>query len=301
MSVLKASSLDLNKISFSDVKVDPHGRKMVYVNLNGGKIRLQTPKMYAPNGIKKWVKKNPNDNDNFEMELSFYGEAGTDKNSVEIAEIHKKFKELDEIIKNKILENCTKWVGKKITKEVLEEDRYKPIVKVPKDKEGNVLNYPSRFKTKIDRDSENGKFLSNKKDKTDLLFFDENKQRIEIDESNAENIVQRNSQVITIIELVYLSISATGISVKWKLVQCKLFRNKDTITEYAMLDDEEETPAELPDDLDNSEDSVVEEQVENAEEQVENVEETIEEVECEVEPEVVEEKVVKPKGRGKKA
>lgn len=297
MSVLKASSLNLNKISFSDVKVDPHGRKMVYVNLNGGKIRLQTPKMYAPNGIKKWVKKNPNDNDNFEMELSFYGETGTDKNSIEIAEIHKKFKELDEIIKNKLLENSSKWIGKKVSRETLEDIIYKPIVKVPKDKEGNVLNYPSRFKTKIDRDSENGKFLSNKKDKTDLLFFDENKQRIEIDEFNAEDTVQRNSQVITIIELVYLSISATGISVKWKLVQCKLFRNKDTITEYAMLDDEEETPAELPDDLDHSVEGSVEEVVE---EQVENVEETVEEVECEVEPEVVEEKVVKPKGRGKK-
>ena len=30
MSIIKATNLDLNKVSFSDVKTDNHGRKMVY-------------------------------------------------------------------------------------------------------------------------------------------------------------------------------------------------------------------------------------------------------------------------------
>lgn len=89
--VVKANGLDLSKVTFSDVKIDNHGRKMVYINLNGGKILVQTPKMYAPNGIKRWRKQDATNNkdDKFEMELSFYGEAGTDKNAQEIRDFKK--------------------------------------------------------------------------------------------------------------------------------------------------------------------------------------------------------------------
>lgn len=299
--VLKVNNLDLSKITFSDVKLDPRGRKMVFVNLNGGKILLQTPKMFAPNGLKKWAGKTPAENDNFELELSFGGEQGTDKNSVAIAELHKKFKQLDEMIINKILENSPKWVGKKLTKDGLEL-LYKPIVKVPKDKEGNILNYPSRFKAKIDRDSETGKFLSNKRDKNEILFFNENNERLDINEHNAEDMIQRNCQVITIIELVYLNISSTGINVKWKLVQSKVFKNNNTITGYAIVDDDDEEETALPDDLDSENDIVKSdpdsEPIEEHEVE-EVVEEPIEEHEVEVVEEIVE-KTVKPKGRGKK-
>jgi len=97
MSIIKAVNLDLNKVSFSDVKTDNHGRKMVYVNYNGGKIMVQTPKMYVPNGIKRWRKKDAVDNkdDSFEMEMSFGGEDKEDKNSVEIREFHTKLEEFD--------------------------------------------------------------------------------------------------------------------------------------------------------------------------------------------------------------
>ena len=89
MSVIKATFLDLSQVTFSDVKSDIHGRKMVYINRNSGKIIVQTPKMYAPNGIKRWRKKDSVDNkdDKFEMELSFYGENTSD----EVRTFHEKF------------------------------------------------------------------------------------------------------------------------------------------------------------------------------------------------------------------
>ena len=77
--VIKATNLDLSQLTFSEVKLDNHGRKMVYVNNRGGKVLIQTPKMYTPNGVKRWRKKDATDNkdDSFEMEMSFGGE---DKN-----------------------------------------------------------------------------------------------------------------------------------------------------------------------------------------------------------------------------
>ncbi|NBO98916.1 MAG: hypothetical protein EBU90_02140 [Proteobacteria bacterium] len=248
MGIVKGSAFDLSKVTFSDVKTDVHGRKMVYVNGDSnGKIMVQTPKMYAPNGIKKWRKKDATDNkdDKFELELSFYGENRTDKNSQEISEFKKTWEDFDELIKDKVIEKSKEWLSMpKLDKATLESVMYTPMVKVPKDKEGNELPYPSRIRIKIDREMDTvgnftGRFLSNKKFKTEVLLFDENKQTIQINEDIAETVVPKGSQVVCIMELVYLSLSKTTISTKWKLVQAKVFRNKDTINQYAMLDDED--------------------------------------------------------------
>lgn len=254
MVVVKASTLDLSKITFSDLKTDNHGRKMVYVNMNNGKILVQTPKMYAPNGLKRWRKKDAMDNkdDKFEMELSFYGEDGQTKNGEELREFHSRFQEFDELIKNKILEKSKEWLSMpKLDMNTLESVMYTPMVRVAKDKDGNELPYPSRIRGKIDRDIDSdgnasGRFLSNKKFKTEVLIFDENKEPLQVNEDNAEVVVPKGTQVVSILELVYLSLSKTTISTKWKLVQAKVFRNKNTITGYAMLDDDaESTPADL--------------------------------------------------------
>ena len=320
MSIIKAVNLDLNRVSFSDVKTDNHGRKMVYVNYNGGKIMVQTPKMYVTNGVKRWRKKDAVDNkdDSFEMELSFGGEDKEDKNSVEIKEFHNKLEQFDSLVKNAIMSKSKEWLGKpKVSMETIEDAYYAPSVKIPTDKDGNILDYPSRVRAKLDReregDSDNftGRFLSNKRFKTPVLMFDESKNQIDMNESNFEMVVPKGSQVICVLELVYLSIT-TKVSAKWKLVQAKVYRNQQSITGYAMLDEdleEVELESENEDELvketqklnvsEDVEDEDVEEQEDPEESEV--VEEESDEVE--VEPVVVIEKTVpvaKPKGRVKR-
>lgn len=298
MSIIKATNLDLNKVSFSDVKTDNHGRKMVYVNYNGGKILVQTPKMYVPNGIKRWRKKDATDNkdDSFEMELSFGGEDKEDKNSVDIREFHNKLEQFDELVKKTIMAKSKEWLGKpKVSMETIEDAYYSPSVKIPTDKDGVVLDYPSRVRAKLDReretDSDNftGRFLSNKRFKTPVLMFNESKEQIEMNENNFDAVVPKGSQVICVLELVYLSIT-TKVSAKWKLVQAKVYKNQQSITGYAMIDEESQQ-----EDLDTENDVVeatkaisLEEKVEQ--EDVEDVEEEEEEdVEEEEEEDVVEE------------
>lgn len=308
MGLVKASNLDLSSVTFSDVKTDNHGRKMVFINQNNGKIMVQTPKMYAPNGIKRWRKKDALDNkdDKFEMELSFYGENGTDKNSQEIREFKQKWEEFDDLVKRKVVEKAKEWLGMpKLDMNTLESVMYTPMVKVPKDKEGNELPYPSRVRAKIDRETDSagnftGRFLSNKKFKTEVLIFDENKNKLEVNEDNAESVVSKGSQVICILELVYLSLSKTTISTKWKLVQAKVFKNQESITDYAMLDDDS-----VQEDLDTDEhvekdlkqEVVQESEKEESEDEQESEEEEESEQEEEVEEsedeEVSEEVVVK--------
>lgn len=323
MGIVKGNAFDLSKVTFSDIKTDIHGRKMVYINGETNKILIQTPKMYAPNGIKKWRKKDAVDNkdDKFELELSFYGENGTDKNSHEIAEFKKTWEQFDELIKDKVVEKCKEWLSMpKLDKNTLESVMYTPMVKIPKDKEGNELPYPSRIRIKIDREMDtngnfSGRFLSNKKFKTDVLVFDENKQNLPINEENAESVIPKGCQVVCIMELVYLSLSKTTISTKWKLVQAKVFRNKDSINEYAMLDDSDESDLDTAEDApetklanlklsDNVETPVEDEADEDVEDEAdEDVEDEADE-DAEAEAEVVEEVVedlppVKPKTKGR--
>ncbi len=278
MSVIKASELDLSKLTFSDVKVDNNGRKMVYVNLNGGKVLVQTPKMNVPNGIKRWRKKDAVDNkdDSFEMELSFGVE---DKNSDELNTFHQRMNDFDNLVKRNIIEHSKEWLGKpKVSMDVVEEAFYSPCVKIATDKDGNVLSYPSRLRTKLDRerkgDEFTGRFLSNKRYNTEVLSFDENKNKLNLTEYNYESIVPKGSQVMCVLELVYLSIS-TKVTAKWKVVQFRVWRNLQTITEYIMDDGDEEevvVKEELSDDLDSlHEDEVSKEVEEEVSKQVEEL------------------------------
>lgn len=294
MPVIKATNLDLSKVTFSDVKTDNHGRKMVFVNYDGGKIMVQTPKMYVPNGLKRWRKKDATDNkdDSFEMELSFSGE---DKNA-DIREFHDKMEQFDELVKKQIMAHSKEWLGKpKVSMELIENAFYSPSVRVPMDKEGNVLDYPSRVRAKLDRerkgDDFTGRFLSYKKPPTPVLMFDESKNLIEMNEDNFESVVPKGSQVVAVLELVYLTIT-TKVSAKWKLVQAKVARNQQTITGYAMIDDEE---SQVQEDLESEPVKEASEHQEEEEVQEEEVEE--EEDELEEEPVVV----TKPKPRGRRA
>jgi hypothetical protein len=320
MPVIKATTLDLSKITFSDVKTDNHGRKMVFVNYEGGKIIVQTPKMYVPNGLKRWRKKDATDNkdDSFEMELSF---AGEDKNS-DIREFHDKMEQFDELVKKQIITHSKEWLGKpKVSMELVENAFYSPSVRLPMDKEGNILDYPSRVRAKLDRERTNGddftgRFLSYKKPATPVLMFDESKTLIEMNEDNFESVVPKGSQVVSVLELVYLTIT-TKVSAKWKLVQAKVSRNQQTITGYAMIDDEESNVQEdlesepaketstkevevevVKDEEEEEEEEVVEEVVEEEVEEEEDEDEDVQEDELEEEPEPV---VAKPKPRGRKA
>jgi hypothetical protein len=305
MPVIKATTLDLSKITFSDVKTDNHGRKMVFVNYNGGKLTIQTPKMYVPNGIKRWRKKDAVDNkdDSFEMEMSFGGE---DKNE-DIRVFHEKMEEFDELVKKHMMSHSKELLGKpKISMELIENAFYAPTVRVPMDKEGNVLDYPSRVRAKIDRERINGgddfsgRFLSYKKPATPVLMFDESKTLLEMDENNFESVVPKNSQVVAVLELVYLTIT-TKVSAKWKLIQAKVSRNQQNITGYAMLDDDEaeaEAEAEAGEQEDLDSETPVPVSVSAPVVEEEDTEDVLDEDELdEPEPEPV---ISKPKPRGRK-
>jgi len=276
--VIKANNLDLSKVSFSDVKVDNHGRKMVYVNCEetaDKRIRIQTPRMFAWNGIKRWRKDDAVDNkgDSFEMELSLGTGDNVDK---KIKELGEKLEAFDDLVKDNIIGRSKEWLGKpKVSMASIEEtDLYNHSVRLAKDKQGNLLpQYPAKVRAKLDRerDADNieefsGRLVSSKKRDgrtkmcPSIMIFDAAGLLLDIDEKNYSSIVPPGSEVIAVLELVYLTIS-TKVSPKWKLVQAQVFPKQQSITGNIMLDDEED----IPEDLDTDEN------IETPEKQIENL------------------------------
>ena len=304
MTIMKAANIDFSKVTFSDVKKLGKG-KMVYVNLNSDKIILQTPKMSVPFGISRWREPNADDNkgDSFRLGLSFYGE----ETNNDIKNFKENLQQFDDMIKQKIKENSKEWLNKaNISMEVIEDAYYVPNIKASVDKEGK--EYPSRIEVKLDRQKDGeeftGKFVSNKKFNHDIMIFDENKNLVELNESNYDSVMPKGSHAICIIELVYISITAK-ISCKWKLVQAKVFKNKKAITDYAIVDDSDDednnsdnddnnsnSGSELKDDFDSdNENGVVEEEVQNEE---------VNELADELQNTQLEEPVEKPVKKGRK-
>jgi len=303
MTIMKAANIDFSKVTFSDVKKLGKG-KMVYVNLNSDKIILQTPKMSVPFGISRWREPNADDNkgDSFRLGLSFYG----DETNNDIKNFKENLQQFDDMIKQKIKENSKEWLNKaNISMEVIEDAYYVPNIKASVDKEGK--EYPSRVEVKLDRQKDGeeftGKFVSNKKFNHDIMIFDENKNLIELNESNYDSVIPKGSHAICIIELVYISITAK-ISCKWKLVQAKVFKNKKAITDYAIVDDSDDednnsdnddknsnSDSELKDDFDSDNENGVVEEVQNEE---------VNELADELQNTQLEEPVEKPVKKGRK-
>ena len=296
---IKTNEFDVSKVSFT-MKVDKESkRKIFYVNHNKQPILLQTPKMYLPNGIKHWV--SAAYPESFELELSFGEDKENAVNNKNIQDFHEKMKSLDDLIKEQILTNPKDWVGKqKASMELIEESYYpNPIVRVPKDKEGHVLEYPNRMRIKVERERENdnytGHFVSNRRHKTRVMVFDENNENLQLDETNFESVVPRGSKAITVIELVNINVVGDKVYPKWKFIQAKVFRNQKSITENIIDEDEEE----IPEDLDS------ETPVEKAEEPVEELSKEVEELKVEEqeqqeEDEFEEVKAPVKKGKGKR-
>lgn len=307
-NLIKSSQFETDNVTFN-IKVDKETkRKVVYVNHNKQPILIQTPKMYLPNGIKRW--QSTSYPESFELELSFGEDKENQVNNEKIKEIHNKMKSLDTLIKEQILNNPKEWIGKpKTNMEMIEQAFYpNPIVRVPKDKEGNVLEYPDRMRLKVERerdgDNFTGNFVSNRRAKTRVMAFDEKNAQIELDENTFESAVPKGSKGIVVMELVNINIVGDKVYPKWKLIQTKVFRNQKSITQNIIDDDDEE----IQDDLDSETQQVSKLSLEDPKVTVvtDDAEETeeVEQAENEVEAEESDDELVvvvpAKKGRAKK-
>ena len=164
-SVQTAKTINVSKLQFSGLKTLGNQSKTVYVNYEGGKLRVQTPLMVLPYGVgdnEKINAANPNKKDEvqakrYDLNISFRGMETTPK----LQELYDKMREIENRVIDEVFENRQTWLrddydGVKSFVAKL----FTPIVKHDKNKDtGKVENkYPPTMKIKIPYDEKTDTF-----------------------------------------------------------------------------------------------------------------------------------------------
>ena len=124
---VKAKSFNPSKVTYDEPQTNKRGGKSVNLRLNGQPIVLQVPLMLTW-GMTEWVDE-VNGSVKYDMALQF----DPDKSPSQAAFL-KAMKNFEEKVKDDAVENCRKWFGKKMSREVVDALMY-PMLKHRKNKE----------------------------------------------------------------------------------------------------------------------------------------------------------------------
>ena len=226
---ITAKELDVSKVEYSDLKRLESGIKVAYLNYNGGLINLQTPELT--------LTFDSTDHDNNGKYSCMASMKGIDTNE-QLQEFSGKMKEIESKVLEDAEKNCVQWLGKKYSSEMI-LDKFTRIMRPYKDPETGEYTgkYPDNMSFKVIK--RDGKFT--------CKFYDENRQRINVDNENEEDYVEiekvlaKGTSFRAILKCTGLWVSNIGFGVSWQAAQMKV-KLPDNLEEYAFRDDDDFEP-----------------------------------------------------------
>jgi hypothetical protein len=215
-------------LSFSDPKpLGDKGMKREYVRFNGQALYVQTPKMRANMGLSKWPvnKDDPSSGTNDSINLSY----GEDEESKALHKFNTMYDEaLRELGKGQM---CPTWFNKKTVSDEIIDDKYTPIVRKSKDKDGNPTKYPDTLKLKLGKNKD-GKYL--------VELYDSKRNLVANDDFETE--LSKGCECVAIINYQYIWHGKQGFGQSIMPTQIKT-NKQEKIRGYAFLDEEEDVSA----------------------------------------------------------
>ncbi len=208
-------SLDASMVSFSELRKNAKGGKVVYLsgpNKGKEKITVQFPKLRAPFGLSEFVDQNSG-NSSYSLDLSLDSQP----------ELLEKLKAIDEAVVKQVATNSKEWLGKKHTETVIRDVLYRPIVKMPNDDK-----YAPTIKLKILKDRD-GNFMPE--------CFNNKKQRVELD------TLEKGQSVTAIASIPQIWIIDGKFGVTMRLQQAR-FSPTNKLTGYSFLPDDDDDEVE---------------------------------------------------------
>jgi len=218
--IYTAKTFDATAIHFGPVEKNKMGGKFIPLTNEHGaktKVTLQFPTMHMPFGISGYREKPEDEPTSYSADLSF---RGLDENQ-NVKTILDKMNALDQHLIDAAHANSVAWFGKQKSRELL-EDTYRKLTKV--DPSGK---YAPMLKAKIT-------MLG---DKPNVQIFDTDKTPIGIED------VPRGSTVKVIAEIasVWQVGAGTLWGVTWRAVQILVVEKPNKLTDFAFVDDGDET------------------------------------------------------------
>jgi hypothetical protein len=217
MSVITPSSFDISKLTATVPKKLDNGSFQVYLNYNGGKLRVQAPRMPMPYNSGDYQ-----GNQKYKAQFSF---SNMDSNP-KVRAYYDMLEAIDEFVLTQASKNATTWIGPK-AKPGCHIDTLKPLftgsVKL------STKDYPPTSSVALKL--RNGGF--------DAELYDDKKRLME--GVKPTEVLKKGTEVTAIVESTGVWIAAGRFGVAWKLVQARIDLAADGPSRgCAILDDDEE-------------------------------------------------------------
>lgn len=225
-TVVQSSEFDTAQISFSQVKILDSGGKQAYLNYGGRSLTMQTASMAVPYGMNTFDKAGP---PKFSVDLSFRGyEDGSNK---KIKAFYDAMTALDEFMIDQGVKNSQAWFKSKLSRDVVQAF-YTPIVRIPKDANGNPKPYPPTLKISLKKRNGSENF--------DVQAYDDQKRPYE--GVPLEDLLVKGAQVTALIQCTGVWFAGSKFGLSWKAVQVRVDRLPESIRGFAFAD-EDDAPA----------------------------------------------------------
>lgn len=131
--IVTPSNFDKSKLTVSDVKKLENGSSQVYINYDGKRLRVQGPRMPVPYSAGDYQ-----GNQKYKVQFSFKERNSNPK----VAAYMKMLQDIDDFVVDQATKNAGKWFKMAGASREMISLFYTPTIKVSKDKEGNVKDYP---------------------------------------------------------------------------------------------------------------------------------------------------------------
>jgi hypothetical protein len=268
---MKASKVDVSKMTISALKTLDNGAKMCYLNYNGGisPLLIQTPEVDLP------------------FDASYYSDSDTNgkfavrfsmndmENNKAIKDFHSKMVEMDNYLKDQALVNSVSWFKKaKMSGETI-DSLYTPMVKVHIDPETGepTGKYPPSFAFKIvKRDNKISCPMYN----SEKVYYDVNGETET--PTTVERVLVKGAKIKVVLKCNGIWVANGKFGCTWRAEQMLVKVPEGGLNEFAIQsdsDDEDdssnvdEKPTNLIDDSDddeneNDKEEKVEEEVQKA-------------------------------------
>jgi hypothetical protein len=225
--IVKVSDFTTSNLSVGQVKALESGGKMASLGYNNGgssgPLMTQIGPLSLPYGMNVFDKAGPI---KYSMDLSLRGY----EDDSNVQAIYQTFSALDEWMIDQGVANSKSWFKAQLTRDVVKAF-YTPMVKVPKDADGNPKPYPPTIKVNLRKDKNNA-------DSWEVKVYERVDGDVrKVDDVPLEDLLIKGAQITTLIQCTSVWFAGSKYGLSWKANQIRMEKVPDSIRGYAFIDD----------------------------------------------------------------
>ena len=197
-SIVTPSNFDVKKLTVSDLKKLENGSSQVYINYDGKRLRVQGPRLPVPYSAGDYQ-----GNQKYKVQFSF-----RDRNTnPKVAAYMKMLEDIDNFVVEQATKNAGKWFKMAGASREMIALFYTPTVKISKDREGNVKDYPPTQSLSLKQ--RNGAWMTE--------MYDSKKQAIE--GASPMDVLRKGAEVTPMCDASSIWIADKKFGLSWSLFQ----------------------------------------------------------------------------------